>query len=228
MNIRSIQDELLTHASKQYQRRSLSEIKKIVIHHSGTHTGTPSSYANYHVTHHGWPGIGYHHVIQKDGTVYKCNNLTTVSYHVSGHNRQSVGICLTGDFRVEKPTKLQYNHTLQLTKKLLKTLSLSTKRVFGHRECRGHHTNICPGIAMAQFRKQLSSSSFHNVLKRGDRGEKVKKLQIQLKNIGFDPGPIDGIFGPFTEKAVRRFQQSQQLSVDEIVGEKTKRALDRK
>ncbi len=229
MKIHSIQHQLMTHSTKKYQCRTLSDIHQIVIHHSATRNGTPFSYANYHVTQHGWPGIGYHYVIQKDGTVYKCNQLTTISYHVSGHNRRSVGICLTGDFRLEEPTTLQYRQALALTQQLLETLSLSTSHVFGHRELRGHHSNHCPGISMVQFRKNLvslSSRTNKTLLKKGDRGEVVKKLQRQLKQIGIHPGPVDGIFGPLTEQAVRQFQRSRHLSEDGLVGKNTWHALE--
>ncbi|TJX13617.1 LysM peptidoglycan-binding domain-containing protein [Tissierella creatinini] len=62
-------------------------------------------------------------------------------------------------------------------------------------------------------------------LRRGSTGPKVRELQILLKNQGFDPGPIDGDFGPLTEAAVRNFQRSKGLLVDGIVGIATWTAL---
>jgi len=57
------------------------------------------------------------------------------------------------------------------------------------------------------------------------RGDDVKELQTALKRTGYDPGPIDGIFGPKTEKAVKAFQRVKGLVVDGIVGPKTAAAL---
>ena len=57
------------------------------------------------------------------------------------------------------------------------------------------------------------------------RGEDVKKLQLALKNAGFDPGQIDGIFGKKTERAVKRFQKAKGLKTDGIAGRKTFAAL---
>ena len=36
----------------------------------------------------------------------------------------------------------------------------------------------------------------------------VKEIQERLKVHGFDPGPIDGEFGPQTDKAIRDYQES--------------------
>ncbi|NFD78806.1 peptidoglycan-binding protein, partial [Clostridium botulinum] len=44
------------------------------------------------------------------------------------------------------------------------------------------------------------------ILKKGDRGSDVRKIQAVLQKIGYDVGPIDGIFGSNTEEAVKRFQ----------------------
>jgi immune inhibitor A len=63
------------------------------------------------------------------------------------------------------------------------------------------------------------------MVRRGSRGEAVERLQRALRAAGFDPGPIDGIFGPLTEGAVRAYQASRGLSVDGIVGPDTWGAL---
>ncbi len=39
----------------------------------------------------------------------------------------------------------------------------------------------------------------------GDRGEDIAQLQTALGHVGHDPGVVDGIYGPDTEGAVRRF-----------------------
>jgi hypothetical protein len=59
----------------------------------------------------------------------------------------------------------------------------------------------------------------------GDRGEEVKLLQQRLTLKGFQPGRIDGVFGPATEDAVVQFQAGQGLIADGIVGARTWAAL---
>ncbi|MFD7456868.1 MULTISPECIES: peptidoglycan-binding domain-containing protein [unclassified Streptomyces] len=50
-------------------------------------------------------------------------------------------------------------------------------------------------------------------------------VQEALTELGFDPGPADGIAGPKTQKAVREYQTSKGLTADGIVGRMTRAAL---
>lgn len=63
------------------------------------------------------------------------------------------------------------------------------------------------------------------VLRLGDTGPAVKRLQRRLKKLNFNPGKIDGDFGPATEAAVLAFQRSEGLLGDGIIGPRTARAL---
>ncbi|MGD9714079.1 MAG: peptidoglycan-binding protein, partial [Thermomicrobiales bacterium] len=51
------------------------------------------------------------------------------------------------------------------------------------------------------------------------------ELQSRLKQKGFSPGLIDGVFGPGTEAAVIAFQKSHGLLPDGVVGQRTATAL---
>jgi peptidoglycan hydrolase-like protein with peptidoglycan-binding domain len=62
-------------------------------------------------------------------------------------------------------------------------------------------------------------------IQKGSKGDEVLDVQNRLKERGFDPGPIDGIFGSKTETAVRAFQEKHNLQVDGIVGPETGGAL---
>lgn len=55
--------------------------------------------------------------------------------------------------------------------------------------------------------------------------EAVRRIQQALKDKGFDPGEIDGIWGRNTIAAVKQFQKQQGLEVDGIVGPQTTAAL---
>ena len=99
--IKDIVNQLPRDYSQSYNTRSLSQITQFVIHHSATTSGSAAAYANFHTEPtdyqdvivngetvrknfggRGWPGIGYHYVIDKDGTVIGIHNSLTNS---TGH-----------------------------------------------------------------------------------------------------------------------------------------------
>jgi len=55
----------------------------------------------------------------------------------------------------------------------------------------------------------------------GSKGYGVEQIQKKLKALGYYKGPVDGKFGPKTEAAVIKFQQTWGLKPDGIVGNKT-------
>jgi peptidoglycan hydrolase-like protein with peptidoglycan-binding domain len=54
---------------------------------------------------------------------------------------------------------------------------------------------------------------------------RVRQVQRKLNRLGYGAGKVDGLFGPITDGAVRRFQSRRRLAVDGIVGPKTSRRL---
>jgi len=65
------------------------------------------------------------------------------------------------------------------------------------------------------------------IIMRGDEGIFVNNLQTMLSMLGYDPGPIDSMFGIQTEHAVKSFQADWGLIIDGIVNVRTWDALDR-
>lgn len=68
-------------------------------------------------------------------------------------------------------------------------------------------------------------STTYPTVKRGSRGETVKKLQELLNTNGYSVGEVDGIFGANTLAAVKNFQAAHGLDSDGIVGPNTWSAL---
>lgn len=63
------------------------------------------------------------------------------------------------------------------------------------------------------------------LIRYGSRGQPVADIQQKLKQMGYDIGSVDGIFGQKTLAAVKAFQKAQGLPVDGIVGPNTWQAL---
>lgn len=70
-----------------------------------------------------------------------------------------------------------------------------------------------------------TGSAAYAMVRNGDSCDAVMSIQQALIESGYNPGPIDGIFGFFTETAVIQFQQDFGLSSDGIVGSNTAMAL---
>jgi hypothetical protein len=58
-------------------------------------------------------------------------------------------------------------------------------------------------------------------LQKGSTDPAVRDLQEALKALGYNPGPIDGVFGATTEAAAKAFQQARGITADGIVGKLT-------
>jgi TPR repeat protein len=86
------------------------------------------------------------------------------------------------------------------------------------------HGLVVDGIDGPNTRAALASA--HLVLHPGDGyvpdgSGPVRALQRHLAAAGFSPGPIDGRYGPLTERAVRRLQAVRHLRVDGVAGQQT-------
>lgn len=141
LKIIDIVNNLKKSNTQSYDTRTLDQVNKIVVHHSATTSGTPESYARYHVDTRNFPGIGYHYVIQQDGTIYLVNYLNTIAWHTGGENTSSVGICLTGNFDTQQPFPAQ----MAALKNLIAYLKIQFGRnleIKGHRD---YSTKTCPG-----------------------------------------------------------------------------------
>lgn len=76
---------------------------------------------------------------------------------------------------------------------------------------------------MDNFGEGTSSASAASgpTLRRGSRGEDVRRLQRELNQQLGGNLKVDGILGPRTEAAIRRLQQQRNLQVDGIAGPQT-------
>jgi peptidoglycan hydrolase-like protein with peptidoglycan-binding domain len=63
------------------------------------------------------------------------------------------------------------------------------------------------------------------LLKLGERGAAVKRLQERLAVLGYRPGSPDGSFGAATASAVLAFQKREDLTRDSVVGPSVEAAL---
>ncbi|MBI2004374.1 N-acetylmuramoyl-L-alanine amidase [Candidatus Pacearchaeota archaeon] len=122
----------------------LKKIKFIAVHHSQRKIDSLKRIKDLHINKYGWEDIGYHYLIDKKGKIQKGRNEKFIGAHVFGHNKNSLGICLIGNFDEEKPAKKQIQTLLKFLKNKIKKHHLNKKNILGHREFSGA-AKTCPG-----------------------------------------------------------------------------------
>lgn len=115
-------------------------IDRIIIHCSATpewRDVKASEIKRWHVEERKWKDIGYHFVIDLDGTIERGRPLTEAGAHCAGHNATSVGICYIGGIDAagrpkDTRTPAQRDALRKLVSCLRRTFPDAT--VHGHRE----------------------------------------------------------------------------------------------
>lgn len=90
--------------------------------------------------------IAYHYVIGGNGQVKQTRDESEVGFHASNlkENNESIGICLVGNFDVEKPNPVQLYALRDLIKSIKSRIFI--KEVVGHRK---FANKSCPGKFMS-------------------------------------------------------------------------------
>jgi N-acetylmuramoyl-L-alanine amidase len=118
----------------------MRHINQIIWHCAATPKGRDvktETIRSWHVNERGWSDIGYHYVIELDGSVHVGRPLIRAGAHVAGRNAHSIGICYVGGTDANgKPkdtrTPAQKNALYKLTAELLGRFPGAT--VHGHNE----------------------------------------------------------------------------------------------
>jgi len=130
----------------------------IVVHTAGAYDfkskrvvyQSTESIREYHKKHNGWHDIGYHWVIEGDGSLHRGRDEEVIGAHVGGFNDHSIGICVTGhgDFEPFNPPQLA--ELIRVCANICEARHLSGIKVIGHREAPAHGAapthKTCPGL----------------------------------------------------------------------------------
>jgi len=137
----------------------------IVIHHSATPAGNAASFDRMHKAK-GWDELGYHFVIgngtaSADGQIEVGPRWTKQKWGAHAKtadqrfNNYGIGICLVGNFDIERPSKKQIESVERLVAYLMKTYRIPATHVIGHSETKA---TDCPGryMSVAEVRRMVS------------------------------------------------------------------------
>lgn len=134
-------------------------INKIVIHHTASRdTGKldASDIRRLHKNENGWRDVGYHFIVEQVDDTFEAvvgRPLHEKGAHVRGHNSDSVGVALVGNFEERTPDDRALS---VLVSRVLRPLT----RLFPDAEIVGHRdlgATLCPGknIDLQQIRDMI-------------------------------------------------------------------------
>ena len=131
--------------------------KWIVIHHSASPTGSAAIFDREHKAK-GWDGVGYHFVIGNGTNSGNGQVEVTARWPIqkwgahaktpdNRFNDYGIGICLVGNFEIERPTAAQMASLEKLVAFLMQRYNIPPERVLRHKdtkstECPGRNLNI--------------------------------------------------------------------------------------
>src|SRR3990167_9656144 len=118
-----------------------NNVEWLIIHHSGGTNANPLTDTSNHTAQmmeawhllKGWEGLGYHYVIHKDGAIWAGRPEHRNGAHTVGYNERSIGICMSGNFDLTRPTLPQINSLKSLLIDLTKRYNLNPIKIVPHR-----------------------------------------------------------------------------------------------
>ena len=137
----------------------MRKINELIVHCSATPEGRDvktETIRDWHVNGNHWKDIGYHYIIELDGSIHKGRPEEEIGAHCSGHNANSIGICYAGgvakDGKTPKDTRTeaQKQSLIDLLKELKAKYPNAT--VHGHRE---FAAKACPSFDAKHEYKDL-------------------------------------------------------------------------
>lgn len=138
-------------------------INEIIVHCTATPAawmdGKPTSakvseVRLWHTRDRGWKDIGYHFLIDRDGTIAKGRPLEQIGAHVQGHNTGTIGISLIGGHGSFSFDPFAKNFTPQQDRAArmliadLRARFPDIRRISGHNE---YAAKACPGFSVAKW-----------------------------------------------------------------------------
>jgi len=140
----------------------MRKIDEIIIHCAATRPGWREDESTiskieevrrWHVDGRGWSDIGYHFLIDRDGTVEAGRPVSRAGAHVRGHNRNSIGICLFGGHGAAATDNF-YDHFTPEQDAALRKLIDTLVGQYGSLDISGHNeysVKGCPGFQVGDW-----------------------------------------------------------------------------
>lgn len=222
---------------RKWKRRSPEDLQGLVWHQelgwgsieavAGYHTGP-----NSHLHPGGVQSIAYTFAIRRNGQIVLCNDLdrATWSQGYSGRkgdeNAEFVSCMFEGFFKGEgvndpsagHPNDRQLLSGLVLWRVCQDMWKWKADGLYGHFL---FGKPACPGGTL----QTIVQAVRHNAPRPRKKFDSVKSRQQALKDLGFYPGKVDGVWGPTSRAALIEFQKNQGIAADGLWGPNSENAI---
>lgn len=137
----------------------------LVCHYTGGLASLKAD-ALYHVNGHGWRGLSYHYAVERDGTLYWCNDVDDLTWHARGFNGKGIGLSFVGDDKGPTPEQAR---TLEWFIEKAKTTGIvgigmpKVDLITRHGDAANvapSYATSCPGAVGRELYKQWAGSAF--------------------------------------------------------------------
>ncbi|PZX19830.1 N-acetylmuramoyl-L-alanine amidase [Palleronia aestuarii] len=148
----------------------MRDITEIIVHCSATRptfmqgqtTKTKvAEIRRWHIEDRKWSNIGYHLLIDRDGTIANGRDMTRTGAHVQGHNTGTIGICLFGAHGAAATDRFS-DHFTAAQDKALRYVIADLRSKYGALLVSGHNQYAnkgCPGFFVPDWLDQEKTES---------------------------------------------------------------------
>jgi N-acetyl-anhydromuramyl-L-alanine amidase AmpD len=160
-----------TAAGRGYAKRSLDNIKMIIVEHSATLEDTaPERLAAIHLAQ-GKPAIACHFLVGRDGTIFWTQPFEVAVTHTLDPeiNRNSIAVSLVGNFNGEAPCETQLEATVALLAWLVSLFRLDPRAIWGRRELEAVSSPGAHWLAGTNYKETLLASVRQRLNGHSDR-----------------------------------------------------------
>ncbi|SCY61260.1 N-acetylmuramoyl-L-alanine amidase [Paracoccus tibetensis] len=147
-----------------YQGAARYPVREIIVHCAATRADWMAGRAlsekvaeirRWHLAN-GWNDIGYHHIIDRDGSTARGRAETVIGSHTLGKNSGTIGICLLGGHGSAETDRFLDHFTPEqdrVLRQMIASIGLRTQiqRVSGHNE---YAAKACPGFNVPLWLKR--------------------------------------------------------------------------
>jgi hypothetical protein len=207
-------------------------VRNLVLHHSVSPDRSIDSVRQiqrFHQDSRKWSDIAYTWLYSPSSRqFFEGRGIKVAQAAQQGHNRDSHSLCVLGNYDVD-PVPIHVIDDLAEWADWHEATVLGPGAYIGHRDV---GTTACPGRNLYTLLDTINGitaatrppdpgppEELPPTIRQGSRGDDVRLAQAALGV------KVDGIFGPATAAAVRRYQTDNRLTSDGIVGSMTWRMM---